>query len=215
MQTAMKTLFKKYTPIVGIGLGLLVINLMLSAQYEKKEAFAAAVTKLKASKTTERTVDGAEALAVVPISTAVPAATPVTFGDLREYKFSRKAKNPMPEKLKGLQGKDINIAGYMIPMTEALDVQEFMLVQIPFFGCCYSVPPEPNETVMVKMEKGKSTSYVYTPIRVTGKFKVQETTIDGFTVSVYQIDGAQVTNASPGDKDVMQHQAGTALPKGY
>ncbi len=139
----------------------------------------------------------------------------ITFNDLREYRFSRKANNPIPEKLKALQGKTVNIAGYMIPMSEALDVTEFMLVQMPFFGCCYSVPPEPNETVMVKMQKGKSTPYVYSPIRVTGVFKIQETKIDGFVVSVYEIEASQVKETDPKDKDVIQHQSGTPTPGGF
>jgi hypothetical protein len=66
---------------------------------------------------------------------------------------------------------------------------------------------------MVKMSKGKSTQFVYTPIRVTGKFVVQETKIDGFTVSVYQVEASEVGETEPSDKDVIQHQAGTNFPK--
>ncbi len=203
---------RKFLSTIGIIVGLIGLNLMLSAQYEQKEAFASALKKLRAE---SRAVSAPEEPMVTMNTTRSETPIRITFNDLREYRFSRKANNPIPEKLKALQGKTVNIAGYMIPMSEALDVTEFMLVQMPFFGCCYSVPPEPNETVMVKMQKGKSTPYVYSPIRVTGVFKIQETKIDGFVVSVYEIEASQVKETDPKDKDVIQHQSGTPTPGGF
>ncbi len=199
--------------IIGIIAGLIALNLILSAQYEEKEAFASALKKLRAEH--RQTQALSDEMSGPFRLTALGTPTRITFNDLREYRFSRKANNPIPEKLKALQGKEVSLAGYMIPMSEALDVTEFMLVQMPFFGCCYSVPPEPNETVMVKMQKGKSTPYVYSPIRVTGTFKIQETKIDGFVVSVYEIEASQVKETDPKDKDVIQHQAGTPMPSGF
>jgi hypothetical protein len=129
---------------IGIASGLIVMNLMLSAQYEQKQVFAHALDRLRETKKAEAAVNSASiTLTSLVSSSSAISSSRVTFGDLREYRFSRKVANPIPDKLKALQQKDINIAGYMIPMTDALDVKEFMLVQIPFFGCCYSVPPEP------------------------------------------------------------------------
>lgn len=204
---------RKFVSIIGMIVGLIGLNLILSAQHEEKEAFASALKKLRAERhqTLALIDEPSESLRPTPLGTP----TRITFNDLREYRFSRKANNPIPEKLKALQGKEVSLAGYMIPMSEALDVTEFMLVQMPFFGCCYSVPPEPNETVMVKMQKGKTTPYVYSPIRVTGLFKIQETKIDGFAVSIYEIEASQVKETDPKDKDVIQHQAGTPTPSGF
>ncbi len=204
---------RKFLSSIGIVIGIVVINVIISAQHSEKEAFASALKKLRAEHRETRAL--LEEPASSKPSTSLGTATRITFNDLREYRFSRKANNPIPDKLKALQGKEVSLAGYMIPMSEALDVTEFMLVQMPFFGCCYSVPPEPNETVMVKMQKGKSTPYVYTPIRVTGKFKIEETKIDGFVVSVYEIEASQVKETDPKDKDVIQHQAGTPTPGGF
>lgn len=204
---------RKFLSSIGIVIGIVVINVIISAQMAEKEAFASALKKLRAEhrQLPKQTNDPETSVRQVFLENAIR----ITFNDLREYRFSRKANNPIPEKLKVLQGKEVSLAGYMIPMSEALDVTEFMLVQVPFFGCCYSVPPEPNETVMVKMQKGKSTPYVYSPIRVTGKFKIEETKIDGFVVSVYEIEASQVKETDPKDKDVMQHQAGTPTPNGF
>lgn len=203
---------RKLVSTIRIVIGLIALNLILSAQYEKKEAFALALKKLRAE---SRQMSAPKEPSISFITTATNTPIRITFNDLREYRFSRKANNPIPEKLKALQGKQVSLAGYMIPMSEALDVTEFMLVQMPFFGCCYSVPPEPNETVMVKMQKGKSTPYVYSPIRITGVFKIQETKIDGFVVSIYEIEASEVKETDPKDKDVIQHQAGTPIPDGF
>ncbi len=204
---------RKFLSSIGMIIGIIIINVIVSAQVSEKEAFASALKKLRAEhrQLPKQDDDPETSIRQVFLENAIR----ITFNDLREYRFSRKANNPIPEKLKALQGKEVSLAGYMIPMSEALDVTEFMLVQVPFFGCCYSVPPEPNETVMVKMQKGKSTPYVYSPIRVTGKFKIEETKIDGFVVSVYEIEASQVKETDPKDKDVMQHQAGTPTPNGF
>lgn len=203
---------RKIVSVFAIAVALFALNLVVGAHYGEKEAFALALKKIRAQKRETPRAIAVSTLDAPPPFVQSDIPVRITFNDLREYRFSRRASNPIPEKLKALQGKEVNIAGYMIPMSEALDVTEFMLVQIPFFGCCYSVPPEPNETVMVKMQKGKSTPYVYAPIRVTGTFKIQETKIDGFVVSVYEIEASQVKEADPNDKDVVQHQAGTLTP---
>ncbi len=202
---------KKIVTILVIGAGLILTNIMVTASTEKKVAFQEALYKLRAERKAQAKLAETESYIQTAAATMQSGGVRLTFNDLREYRYSKRDRYPLPEKLKALKGQEVNIAGYMIPMSEALDVTEFMLVQIPFFGCCYSVPPEPNETVMVKMAKGKKTEYVYTPIRVTGKFDIQETKIDGFVVSLYQIEATSVVPA-PNDRDVIQHQSGTALP---
>ncbi len=202
---------KKIVAILVIGAGLILTNIMVTASTEKKVAFQEALYKLRAERKAQAKLAETESYIQTAAATMQSGGVRLTFNDLREYRYSKRDRYPLPEKLKALKGQEVNIAGYMIPMSEALDVTEFMLVQIPFFGCCYSIPPEPNETVMVKMAKGKKTEYVYTPIRVTGKFDIQETKIDGFVVSLYQIEATSVVPA-PNDRDVIQHQSGTALP---
>ncbi|ACF14863.1 conserved hypothetical protein [Chloroherpeton thalassium ATCC 35110] len=135
-------------------------------------------------------------------------STHLTYNDLREYRFGKTRRSAVPPKLKALDGKMINIAGYMIPLNEAVDITEFMLIQYPFFGCCYSVPPEPNETVLVSLPQGKSTEYVNTPIRVTGRFCIDDTQIDGYVVSLYRVEIAEIQKASANDPDVKQHLNG-------
>jgi hypothetical protein len=210
MKTSLQKM-KKNWAILAIGVGLILTNAMVTANTERKVAFQEALNKLRAERKAQAKSVETESYIQTAAVNLQSGGVRLTFNDLREYRYSKRDRYPLPEKLKALKGQEVNIAGYMIPMSEALDVTEFMLVQIPFFGCCYSVPPEPNETVMVKMAKGKKTEYVYTPIRVTGKFDIQETKIDGFVVSLYQIEATSVVPA-PNDRDVIQHQSGTAIP---
>jgi len=134
------------------------------------------------------------------------APTRLTYNDLRSYRFGKTQRGAVPPKLKSADGKIVNIAGYMIPLNEAADITEFMLIQYPFFGCCYSIPPEPNETVLVSLPQGKATEYVNTPIRVIGRFRIDDTQIDGYVVSMYRIEIAEIHEASANDPDVKQHQ---------
>jgi|GEM_PF-2001579 len=139
-------------------------------------------------------------------------AKKITYNDLRKYKFSRRSRSTVPPKLQALNGKVVNIAGYMIPLNDAKDISEFMLIQYPFFGCCYSIPPEPNETVLVALPKGKSVDYLEKPIRVTGRFMINDTKIDGYTVSLYRIESANIAITSANDKDIKQHLGGNWMP---
>ncbi len=129
----------------------------------------------------------------------------LTYNDLRKYRFSRRSRSAIPPQLQAMNGKLVSIAGYMIPLNDAKDITEFMLIQYPFFGCCYSIPPEPNETVLVYLAKGKSLDYIEKPIRVTGRFLINDTKIDGFTVSLYRIESAKTAIISSNDKDIKQH----------
>lgn len=200
-------------------LGLVLLNVIVSRDSGRKQEFLSTVGKMKAaSQMAAMNFAPSEAVAAEPSGNAIVligASQRLTFNELRQYRFSRRTKNPVPKNLLDAQGKEVDIAGYMIPLNEALDVTEFMLIQVPFFGCCFSVPPEPNETVMVTMQKGKKTEYVYTPIRVRGKFQVSESKIDDFITSVYKIEATAVSAASADDKDVVKHQAGSAPPSGY
>ncbi|MDX2127463.1 MAG: DUF3299 domain-containing protein [Chloroherpetonaceae bacterium] len=203
-------MFKSRLSFFGLFIGLLSLNFVATEYYNSKSLFVESVSKVRNHKATLSFDE--TPLAIVENEQPIGASFRITFNDLREYKYNRRGNSKVPDKLKGLEGKEVEIAGYMIPMNEAMEVREFMLVQIPFFGCCYSVPPEPNETIMIRMEKGKSTEYVYTPIRVKGKFKISETKIDDFVVSIYQMEASDVKAATADDKDVIQHQQGSAIP---
>ena len=72
-----------------------------------------------------------------------------------------------------LDGKTVNIPGFMVPLEDDLSqVTEFLLV--PYAGACIHVPPPPpNQMVYVKMNSNAKVHVTFTdPIMVTGQLKI-------------------------------------------
>jgi len=68
-----------------------------------------------------------------------------------------------------LDGADIRLAGYLIPLEDAPDraVTEFFLV--PYMGACIHVPPPPpDQIVYVKFPRGVRIDSIYEAYRVQG-----------------------------------------------
>lgn len=113
-------------------------------------------------------------LLLCPVVAMHGADTPVTVGwgqlqtlnvDLPLAKQSSAAQK--------LDGKTVNIPGFMVPLEDDLDhVDEFLLV--PYAGACIHVPPPPpNQMVYVKMNGSTKIHVTWTdPILVTGQLKI-------------------------------------------
>lgn len=98
-----------------------------------------------------------------------------------------------PEAVKGLDGKEVTILGYMIP-TQWKDssISAFMLVG-DLLACCFGGTPQPDAWIDVVME-GDGTKYLpYTPVLVSGTFHISdEMPESGYFVGVYRLDGKRV-----------------------
>jgi hypothetical protein len=113
-------------------------------------------------------------LLLCPVTVTYGADNPVTVGwgqlqtlnsDLPLAKQSSAAQK--------LDGKMVNIPGFMVPLEDDLDhVDEFLLV--PYAGACIHVPPPPpNQMVYVKMNGATKVHVTFTdPIVVTGQLKI-------------------------------------------
>lgn len=68
-----------------------------------------------------------------------------------------------------LDGQEIRIAGYALPLEMAgTTVTEFLLV--PYVGACIHVPPPPtNQIVHVRVAEGYESEGLFTPVWVTGR----------------------------------------------
>jgi len=78
---------------------------------------------------------------------------------------------------KDLDGADIKIPGFIVPLDIGKDglVSEFFLV--PYFGACIHVPPPPpNQIVYVRMNKGIALESIYEAYWITGRMKLQNKT---------------------------------------
>ena len=93
---------------------------------------------------------------------------------------------------KDLDGDDIKIPGFIVPLDIGKDglVSEFFLV--PYFGACIHVPPPPpNQIVYVRMAKGIALDSIYEAYWITGRMKVvNKTTRLG--ASAYQLAASSV-----------------------
>jgi hypothetical protein len=86
------------------------------------------------------------------------------------------AKQDLPNApvVKSLDGKNIRLPGYIVPLevSEEGRTTEFLLV--PYFGACIHVPPPPsNQIVHVKSEVGVKLDELYQPYWIEGALQVK------------------------------------------
>jgi uncharacterized protein len=96
-----------------------------------------------------------------------------------------------------LDGKTVNIPGFMVPLEDDLDhVTEFLLV--PYAGACIHVPPPPpNQMVYVKMASNNKVHVTFTdPIMVTGQLKIS-TVVSPYGDVSYDMVGTTVKPYQP------------------
>ena len=122
----------------------------------------------------------------------------VYFRDLRKYPLFR---GEVPDEVNALDGKEIQIVGYMIPFDRIENITQFILLQAPFMGCLHVPPPQANETIMVTTERPLR-SYTYDPLRITGTLIIDEVHIDGYLVSVYTIQATRIESSTATDAEL-------------
>src|ERR1051326_794284 len=88
-----------------------------------------------------------------PPSTGVPEQrdsrfSRLTFDTLKSWTYIE-GKTPIPNFIKKLDGRDVEMVGFMMPLTEVKDITEFLLVP-SLWGCCYGQPPAVNHIVVVR-----------------------------------------------------------------
>lgn len=78
----------------------------------------------------------------------------------------------MSSELKSLDGKEVKIPGFMVPLEDNMKaVNQFLLVPSPQ-ACIHVPPPPPNQMVLVDMKAGKETPVKFGPIWIYGKLLV-------------------------------------------
>jgi len=100
-------------------------------------------------------------------------------------------KTPIPDDVQKYDSQEVELSGFMMPLTQAERITEFMMIQA-LWNCCYGKAPAVNHVVMVKMKEGQSVKYYPEPIRVHGKFHVGETREDGHLVSLYRLEAESI-----------------------
>lgn len=91
-----------------------------------------------------------------------------------------------PEVL-SLDGKPVEIAGFMLPISTKGDkVREFLLMA-DISGCCFGMMPAYNEVVFARSKKGVNL-FNNIPVRIRGKLTVQEVWQEGFFSHLYFVE---------------------------
>lgn len=116
--------------------------------------------------------------------------TRLSFDTLGNWTFIE-GQTPVPEEVKKFNEQDVELSGFMMPLTQSEKITEFLMIQA-LWNCCYGKSPAVNHVVMVKMKGGQSVKYYPEPIRVRGKFNVGETKQDGYLVSLYRLDADEI-----------------------
>jgi hypothetical protein len=113
----------------------------------------------------------------------VPNMTPLhdlsQMGNALAAESAPAAKQDMPNApvVKSLDGQNIRLPGYIVPLevSEEGRTTEFLLV--PYFGACIHVPPPPsNQIVHVKSAVGVKLDELYQPYWIEGALQVKAST---------------------------------------
>ncbi len=110
----------------------------------------------------------------------------LTFDTLTSWRY-QKGLDGIPENIRALDGKRVLMTGFMLPIDEVRDIKEFLLVK-SLWSCCYGKPPDIHGIVRCVMPKGKTTDYLFDPLKVVGTFKVEAVLQDGYCVDIFHLN---------------------------
>jgi hypothetical protein len=93
--------------------------------------------------------------------------------------------------LKELDGKRIQLSGFMQPLGDDHELSSFLLIEYPV-GCWYCEAPETTGIVLVEMPGGKTRHFTRAQVRVTGRLTLNATDPENF---LYILQDAKVVEA--------------------
>jgi hypothetical protein len=101
-----------------------------------------------------------------------------------ETVVDRKFHPTFPQYLKELEGKQIQLTGFMQPLSDdQTDNNAFLLIEYPV-GCWYCEMPEPTGIVLVELEPGKTREYTRGKLRITGKLTLNAKDPEDFLYTI-------------------------------
>ncbi len=110
---------------------------------------------------------------------------------IAETTLDRQYRPTFASYLKELDGKQIQLNGFMQPLSDEQDAGSFLLIEYPV-GCWYCEAPETTGIVLVELPAGKSRQPGRGLVRVTGRLTLNATDPENF---LYTIREAKVVEA--------------------
>ena len=108
-----------------------------------------------------------------------------------ETVVDRKFRPSFPKYLKELDGKQVQLTGYMQPLGEQEEGGAFLLIEYPV-GCWYCEMPEATAIVLVELADGKTREATRGKLRITGRLTLNSTDPEDF---LYTIKDAKAVEA--------------------
>jgi hypothetical protein len=109
---------------------------------------------------------------------------------LGETTLDRKYKPTFASYLKDLNGKKVELSGFMQPLGDDGDASSFMLIEYPV-GCWYCEMPETTGIVLVELPGAKSARFTRGLVKVVGKLALNAGDPENFLYTVSQAKVAE------------------------
>ncbi len=115
----------------------------------------------------------------------------VTFQELAGFSYPSNASlreaPPIPSAIQELDGKLVAVSGYMLPLRlQGARVSQFLLMR-SINTCCFGIPPNLNEIILVDAPEGGIKSIMDIPITFVGQFSVRPMTEGDAVVGIYRL----------------------------
>jgi tetratricopeptide (TPR) repeat protein len=131
-------------------------------------------------------VNKLDAVALPPISDT--GVNPLPWAVLADTSLDRKYRPTFAKYLRELDGKQVELTGFMQPLGEDLESASFMFIEYPV-GCWYCEMPDVTGIILVELPEGKNMMLSRSRIKVTGTLKLNDGDPENF---LYCIRGAKV-----------------------
>ncbi len=109
--------------------------------------------------------------------------TPLRWAVLAETKIDAFAKPTFLDYLKQLEGSQVSLTGFMVPLGQEYQVNVFLLLEYPI-GCWFCEVPPPTSLVLVELPPGKTETLRRNLIKVTGRLKLNASDPEDFLYSL-------------------------------
>lgn len=146
------------------------------------------------------TVARGERAAALDASHRVVPFTVLAGFEYREPAHSRRASSvsSVPREIAALDGQLVAVDGFMLPLDHTKNGVSTFVLNASYDMCAFGAPSTVNERIDVKMAGGRRTVYTHYPIRVYGRFKVEEQIERGKAVGLYAMEAEAIGPAGLG-----------------
>ena len=113
---------------------------------------------------------------------------PIPWELFGETVLEKPFKPGFPKYLRELHGKQISMAGFMVPLREDTEMTAFLFIESPV-GCWYCEMPETTGILYVEMPAGQSATYRRGLVRIVGRLSLNPSDPEDF---LYTVKNARV-----------------------